>query len=184
MEILKILEQIIGHLAWPVVALIIASRFQKEISALLGRVKRATYKGVELDLESAFKEVKNEAQDAGITIMYPASSFAKENFEAMNQAPEWIFIKSWQEMEQLLISAHERKIGKLVKSRSISMIIKALIDHSILNSEMGMLVKKMFEIRNKIVHMPDAQLTRGELLEWLGLSRSITDRLSQQLLNN
>ena len=181
MEYLKILEQLIGHLAWPIVALLIASSFKKEISALLGRVKRATYKGVELDLENAFQEVKSEAQDAGVTIMYPPSSFSQENFDAMNQAPEWIFIKSWQEIETLIVSAYERKIGDLGKTRSISVIIKALVDHSILGQEMGLLVKKMYEIRNKIVHMPNAEITRGELLEWLGLSRSITDRLSQQL---
>ena len=181
MEYLKILVQVIGHIAWPIVVLTIAIYFKKEVSALLRRVTRAKYKGVELDLENAFQEVKTEAIDAGITVAYPASSFSQENFDTLKQAPELVFIKSWQEIENLLTDAYKRKVDKGAKTPPISLVIVALVEHSVLGSDMASIIGRMYEIRNNIVHSTDFEITRGELLEWLGLSRSITDRLTQQL---
>lgn len=181
MEYLKLFVQAIGHLAWPIVVFLIAISFKNEIAQLLKRVKKAKYKGVELDLENDFQEMKKDAMDAGITMMYSPSTFQQENFEAFKQAPEWVFIKTWQEIDNLLNNAYKAKIDKVGKTPPTSRVISALVDNAVINSEMASLIRKMNEIRNKIVHSSEFEITRGELLEWLGISRSITDRLSQQL---
>ncbi len=183
MEFLKIIAQIIGHIAWPVALILIAYGFKKEISLLLGRIKQARYKGVELDLETEFKEVKQEAYDAEITVLYPESSFSKEYFDAINEAPEWVFIKSWQEIEQLIIEAQEQIPELSTKTKSISRTLSSLVEYSVITKELGILIKNMYEIRNKIVHSYNAEFTRGELIEWLGLARSLKDRLRLHINN-
>ena len=181
MEYLKLLVQAIGHLAWPVAALLIALSFKNEISSLLKRVKGAKFKGVEIDLENAFQEVKTDALDAGITMRYPLESYQKDNIDALQEAPEWLFVKTWQEIENLLNTAYKEKIDNKGRTPPIVSVITALVDNSVLGSELASLVRKMRDIRNTIIHSPSLEMTRGELIEWLGLSRSITDRLSREL---
>jgi len=87
MEFLKLLTEVIGHLAWPVAAVVVAFSFKSEISRFLERVKTAKYMGVELDLEKEFAELKAEATDAGVTIFYPQSSFDKATIDGLENAP-------------------------------------------------------------------------------------------------
>lgn len=60
-------------------------------------------------------------------------------------------------------------------------MIDELLSSSLIDSEVGNLVLKMYRLRNEIVHAKNPEISRGEVLEWLGLSKSVHDRLEQQL---
>ena len=181
MEYLKLVVQALGHIAWPIAIYLIASSFKSEISTLLKRVKKAKYKGVELDLESAIEEVKSKAENAGITMNYPLSMFPKETIDSLDSSPEWVFIRTWQEIENVLKNAYKVKVGNVGRIPITMKVISELQKNGVIDSEMASLINQMREVRNQIVHTASFDVTRGELLEWVGLSRSITDRLTQQL---
>tara|TARA_R110002153_G_scaffold105499_8_gene244185 strand:- start:501 stop:818 length:318 start_codon:yes stop_codon:yes gene_type:complete len=104
MAYLKLFTDVVGHIAWPIVVLAIFFALKNEISGFLGRIKNAKYKGVELNLEKEFEELKTEAENAGVTIMYSSHSFPNDSINAIENVPEWAFIKSWQEIENLIVS--------------------------------------------------------------------------------
>lgn len=184
MEYLKILSEIIGHIAWPIAIFGIAILFKKEVGSLLKRVKKAKYKGMELDLENEFKEVKAEAADAGVTIMYPSSSFQPEVFSEMQLAPELVFIRTWQEIESILNNAFKERYPVDKRFPPVSKIVSTLVEDNLINNDLASLIRNMYSLRNKIVHSSDFNMTRGELIEWQGLSKSIIDRLTNQLRNS
>ena len=183
MEVLKLLTEIIGHLAWPTAAVLIALSFRSEISKFLQRVRNAKYMGVELDLEKEFAELKAEATDAGVTIMYPATSFDKPTIDSLESAPELALIRSWQEIENAIIS-HYGTVSGLKESQHRFNFNKALgylRSMGTINAEMEMLIQKLRQVRNMVVHSTDAALSRGEALDWLGISKSVLDRLNQKI---
>ena len=182
MEILGVIEKTIGHIAWPLAVFLIFHQFSSEIKTFIKRIKNAKYKGVELDLENEIQNIKSNAESAGITILYPSSSFPEDSIRNIEIAPEWAFIKSWQEVENVLLSYYSKISGLKKTGRvSIRMTLSYLESKGLIDAEMTMLIQKLQSTRNLIVHNSDSNITRGEALEWLGISKSIKDRLEQKL---
>lgn len=183
MEFLKLLTELIGHLAWPVATVVVALSFKSEISRFLQRVKNAKYMGVELDLEKEFAELKAEATDAGVTIFYPQSSFDKETIDGLENAPELALIRSWQEIENVVISYYGTVSGLKEKEGrfNLSKALKYLRDSGTINAELEMLIQKLRQTRNMVVHSSDVSFSRAEAIDWLGISKSVLERLKQKI---
>ena len=181
MEWFSIIERIIGHIAWPIAAVFIVSQFSDELKNFIRRIKNAKYKDVELDLESEIQEIKYDAENAGITINYPSSTFPDDSIKNIEAAPEWAFIKSWQEIENVIMDLYSQTSGAMIRQGPISHIISVLIENGTIDKSMADLVNKLRAIRNKIVHTTEPEITRGEALEWLGISKSVRDRLAQKI---
>ncbi|MDH5573709.1 MAG: hypothetical protein OEY89_18230, partial [Gammaproteobacteria bacterium] len=111
MEALALLVNLIGHLAWPVTVYMILKLFHNEIRLFISRIKNAKYKGVEIDLERELRELKEDAEGAGITVEYKESAIFNENLINMSAAPELVFIQSWQEIEDTLKQLFEKTEG-------------------------------------------------------------------------
>lgn len=176
-EELRIAVDLVEHLAWPVVIGGTLIYLRKDLVAILKRVKKAKIGEVEIDLAEEIEEVKNDALNMGITIAYPSSTFSKSDIEMIEHAPEWAFLQSWQKIENLLIS---RSIGN--RRQPTVETINELANSNAIPSNLAELILKMYRLRNKIVHGGNVVLTKGEALEWLGVAKSVNDRLSQKLV--
>lgn len=180
MKFIELIVALVGHLAWPVAIVVIIRSFKRELTSLISRIKKASYKGIEIDLEKEFQEVKKEAEDLGITINR-GDPFSDESFRTYDEAPEWAFIKSWQETESLVLSAVSTLRQGRLRTSDFNEALSALVGANIINNDMASLIGKLREIRNKIVHGGESTVTRGEALEWLGISKSIRQRLQQAI---
>jgi len=188
-EYFEIIEKLIGHLAWPVAIYFIFYKFKSDVSTFLKRINRAKIKGLEVNLEQGLNEIKTEVSEAGITIAYPQSSFSKETISNIEVAPEWAFIMSWQEIENLLLKYYEgKKVGdKYYSTRnknyidSINWILQDLFKKGIISDSLLSVIQNLKDMRNMVVHKTNPDVTKGEALEWLGISRSVKNRLSQRL---
>jgi hypothetical protein len=181
MESFEIIEKIVGHIAWPLVAILALHHFSDEFRSFIRRIQNAKFKNVELDLEKEIQDIKSDAVDAGITIAYDISTFPRDSIESIETAPEWAFIKSWQEIENTLQSYYNGISGLKTNRANIKTILNYLEDHNIIDVHMKMIIEKLRATRNLIVHNPDPSITRGEALEWLGIAKSVKDRLDQKL---
>ncbi|MGF1845625.1 hypothetical protein [Vibrio lentus] len=175
-EYIKLFVELVGHLAWPLVVVGALYYFKQDLVNVLKRLKKAKYGDLELDLSDAINEVKNDAINAGITIMYSPDSFEASEMTLMSQAPEWMFMKSWQGIESLLFEQNTDG-----KRKPISRIVRDLEASQIIEPYLAELILKMYKLRNEIVHTDGLELTRGEIIEWLGISKSVADRLKQKL---
>jgi hypothetical protein len=178
---MEFIEKIVGHIAWPLAAIFIVAQFKNEIQGFVRRIRTAKYKDVELSLGQEIQFVKQEAEAAGITIYYPEAAFSQDAVRSVESEPEWAFIKSWQEIETLLTSLYRQATGNLTKREPIPQIIKLLAREGVIQQDLAELVSKIRDVRNKIIHLSDSELTKGEALEWLGISKSVKDRLQQRL---
>ncbi len=59
--------------------------------------------------------------------------------------------------------------------------LENLENKGIVHPEMAIVIRKLQSTRNLIVHDSESRITRGEALEWLGISKSVKDRLEQKL---
>ena len=182
MNWMEFTEKIVGHVSWPIAAVSTALLFRSEIRGFLKRVHTAKYKDMELNLANEIQTVKQEAEDAGITIYYPDAAFSPNIVDSFETDPEWTFIKSWQEIESVLTQLYRQTTGNEDKRVSTPQIIALLADQNIIGKDLADLVEKIRSVRNKIVHVSDSNLTRGEALEWLGISKSVKDRLEQRIV--
>ncbi len=181
METLALLVNLIGHLAWPITIYMVIKLFHKEIRLFISRIKNAKYKGIEIDLERELRELKEDAEDAGITAEYKESAILNENLINMSAAPELVFIQSWQDIENTLKQLFEKTEGDKPQRGPMSYILAYLEKREILDSTMCDVIKKLMGIRNKIVHTSKTEITRGEALEWLGIAMSVSKHLKQKL---
>ncbi|EGR0930950.1 hypothetical protein EIC00_24735 [Vibrio parahaemolyticus] len=175
-EYLKLVVDLVGHLAWPIVVAGALLYFKKDVAKLLQRVKKAKYGDIEIDLVEAIDEVKGDAIELGITIAYPSSSFSASDLELVQTAPEWAFLQSWQNIENILITK-----GADGKRQPITKIVRQLQSSEKIDSGLADLILKMYRLRNEIVHVSGIDLTKAEAMEWLGVSKSVSDRLVQKL---
>lgn len=180
MEWFQIIERIIGHVAWPLAAYFIVGQFSDELKSFIRRIKNAKYKGVELDLGNEIQSIKDDAELAGVTITYPIGSFPEESIRNINAAPEWAFIQSWQDIENVIFQLYSKKHPVDSPRAPTGNVINTLIAEGVIDESMGNLIQKLRNVRNKIVHTADPDVTRGEALEWLGISKSVRNRLVQK----
>lgn len=175
-EYLKLLVNLIGHLAWPALVASALWYFKKDVAKLLQRIKKAKYGDIEIDLAEAIDEVKNDAVELGITIAYPSSSYSASDLQLVQTTPEWAFLQSWQTIENILITK-----GSDGKRQPIAKVVKQLQNIDKIDNGLAELILKMYRLRNEIVHHSGVNLTKTEAMEWLGVSKSIADRLKQRL---
>jgi len=177
----EILERIIGHIAWPLAAYLIVRQFSDEVKLLFKKVKTAKIKGVELDLSHEIESIKDEAESAGITIVYPSGSFPADSIKSIEAAPEWAFIQSWQDISNVLKKIQSEKYPDLAHRSTSAQLIEKLFQDDLIDDAMKNLLSKLRKVRNDLVHSSNPAITRGEALEWLGISKSVKDRLIQRL---
>ncbi|MFM5587823.1 hypothetical protein ACET65_12735 [Aeromonas rivipollensis] len=172
----KLVVDLVGHLVWPAVVVGALFYFKKDVSKLLQRVKKAKYGDMEIDLVEAMDEVKGDAIELGITIAYPSSVYSLSDLELVQMAPEWAFLQSWQNIENILITK-----GADGKRQPIYKLVKQLQNSDKIDSGLADLILKIYRLRNEIVHVSGIDLTKAEAMEWLGVSKSVSDRLNQKL---
>ncbi|NDV22259.1 hypothetical protein [Desulfovibrio sp. JC022] len=183
LEVLGSFEKVVGHVAWPITFLVTVVLVKNDFFALLNKIKTAKYKDIQLDLHDEFQEIKSDADKAGITVRYPISPLLEKYEEAINKSPEWVFIESWNEIENILSDAAKKLLGSSERRIPSHQILNELESRSVIGNDLSVLVKKLLNLRNKVVHknMQDPGYTHGEIIEWLGLSQSVKDRLQQRI---
>ena len=160
---------------------LIIVQFRSEIRSFVKRIKNEKYKDIEVNLEKEIKAIKSDAKNAGIQINYDDSTLSEDNLRNIRIAPEWAFIKSWQDIENNLLEYYSKVSGLKTKRVNTRKVLSYLEDKQVLDNEIIMLIQKLRSTRNRIVHNSDSSVTRGEALEWLGISKSVNNKLSQKL---
>ena len=181
MEYLKIISDIIGHIAWPIIFLLVVRELKGELRNLLRRVKNAKYKGVEINLSRELEETKTAVQVAGIDIYSAVGSLPIAEVKEASESPEWALIKSSREIGKLIEDLYKKYNGVLSDPGGEAEALQSLVKDGHLKSEMRMAIVKLKSVRNKIVHSKNVSATKGEALEWLDLSNKVIGKLKSQL---
>ena len=175
-EYLKLLVELINHLAWPIVVAGLLVYFRYDIFLLLKRINKVKFGKLELGIGDVVKEVEIEAIDMGMTVFYPVNSLASFDVEMMKVSPAWVLLKSLRSIEDILIAQNKKREGQ-----PIAVIVEDLARSNIIDYDLAELILKMFSIRNDIESSKKAKITEHEAIIWLSVTKSVKARLQQRL---
>lgn len=69
---------LVGHLAWPLAAIVVAFKFAPTIRELAGRASKLKVAGAEIELSDRLREVREIAAEEGVTLLVPSQGILRE----------------------------------------------------------------------------------------------------------
>lgn len=165
---------VIGSLAWPVAAVIIAWLFRSQIAALLAKVKQVRWGDAVVDLsekldqiEAVALEVKAEAaeearDDATSLATIPPSPVDDRFQNLLTLSPSAAILDAWLPIEQKIINlvAANPQIssGQSKSSNNTYHNIKLLRDRGVISGVTYDLLRELQQLRNIAVHSEDVTI--------------------------
>jgi hypothetical protein len=149
----------------------------EEIQGRLASFERETAAtATGLSFGSELSQVKKIAENAGVTVADRLSSLTPPLLNLASTSPTAAIIEGWNALETETKSLAERA-G--IAWRSPSQVVSALDKMSLLPNGLAEILRHLINMRNKVVHTHSGDVTEGEAIEFLMLSRSIAERVKQ-----
>lgn len=108
MDWLTFTSEMTKALAWPISIIAVVSILHKRIAGAIDRMRSIKYGEAELSFESELAQVKTIAEDAGVTLVRPSSSFAPSLLSLAATSPTAAIIEGWKLLESEIRSLAER----------------------------------------------------------------------------
>ena len=176
MDWLAFTSEMTKALAWPISIIVVVSILHKRIAGAIDRMRSIKYGETELSFGSELAQAQTIAENAGVTLLRPSNSFAPSLLNLASTSPTAAIIEGWKLLETEIKNLAERA-G--VTWRSPSQTISALDKMDLLPNSLAEILRYLTSMRNKAVHAPSSDVTEGEAIEFLMLSRSIAERVKQ-----
>ena len=179
-------EAIVGHLAWPLSAIVLGLLFRTTLSLLLARMSSAKYGAVELGFTAEVDALKEEAEAAELPQL---SGHALPSADAALSAkelpvviahlaplyPAAAFFEAWRAVEAELKAACLRVNLSPTDARKAT---NALREADYLSADAAHFIHRLRSMRNEVVHA-DKHLTPAGAYEVAQLAQRALTVLSQ-----
>ena len=178
---MDILIRLTEVLVWPVVVIILAFLFKREVSRVFKRLAHIKYK----DLEATFTEGLREAERLSKTM--PISLHKKPLLEASPQvengerlerlldiSPRAAIMEAWIDIESAITSAAEHFgiQGEIPRGRH--QVIQYLSQEGIFKNEVVETYNRLRSLRNEAAHAPDLTLSPTEATRYVDLAKGLS----------
>lgn len=174
---LEIIEKLIGHIAWPIVFLIVFLYFKSELKSIIKRIKSAEIKDIKFELNDKVEGIKKEAINAGVTMYYPKDLLEREFDNNNEKSKETQIIDAWKRIENSIL-----KIDKRVeKANKFDDSLNYLVKNKSIEKYLANLIFGLKELRNLAVHSENVNITDEEFQNWISISKSVIDRLAPKI---
>ena len=182
MDGLTFVSKIIEAFAWPLTALGIIWLVLKNLAAIKGSISSLKAQGLEINFREELQTIKESATDAGVTVMYRDIA-DKPDLAQSTGDPHTFIIRQWAEIEEMLIDWERNNPSQSV-TRNPRTIIERLKSQGVIDNDLYGLLLKMQDLRSQVVHESGFELSRGDAIDFLSLTRSLKSRLSIRLGTN
>ena len=172
-------ENVIGHLAWPLVVLLGIYAFRDPLVGAIKNVKTFKHGDTELTFEREAEELLDNAREFGTTVVgYPDLPTPADLAKLSSSEIRGRIISEWIGIEAVIKAwAAENSEGPAIASMPIISLIDQMLARGIIDSRLAQLLRKYKELRNQAAHDTDISLNEHEVVELLGLTKSIKTRL-------
>jgi hypothetical protein len=162
-------------LGWPLAIVCIVLLLRKRISAAIDRLRAVKHGDTEVSFEQEIGEAKVAAETWGLTVYQPSSGFKPSIIALTNEHPLAAMVEGWSSVEVAL-----RDLAKKndIPWRGVADSLKKLDAADLLGKGTVEIARYLNDIRNRAVHGFDTP-TEGEALEFLMLSKSVAQRVTQ-----
>lgn len=186
MDWFTFVEKLIGHLAWPVGAVVAVALLRNEIKQLLPFVKRLKAGPVEAEFEREVKELRatTESQEQLIPPPPQLSPEKQMLLQLVQVNPRSAILEAWRGVEAAA--------ARVVSSRAIYVpereagspfaVIRAVAKEGVLSGEELSLFHELRSLRNQAAHADHFSPTLDAALNFIELAgrlRAVLERASQ-----
>lgn len=179
---IKLIEEffkLLGSLAWPIAAVVIASYFKKELAGLLSRLRKGKWGNAEFEFEKYMQEVEAEIdipRDNDVENISPAAA------TSASTDPRGTIVSSWIGIEDALfnlVRARDLDLsypgGK--QTRNSASAIRAVQKAELLNNNWIALFHDLRLLRNEAAHSADFSPPPGAVIKYVQLSKELVNAI-------
>lgn len=183
MRLIEELFKLMGNLAWPIAAVLIASYFKRELAALLARLKRGKWGDAEFEFENYVREVDAEAdipRAPGEDSISPAAA------SRASTDPRGAIVSAWVEVEDALFSlvrSRNLSLSTPRQSRSTISAIRAVQKAQALDSNWVALFHDLRTLRNEAAHSTDFSPPPDAVIKYVQLAKELVNAMHEAANN-
>lgn len=179
------MTEVVELLVWPVTVVIAILLLRVPLSALLKTTKRVKYKDLEVEFNEEIQKISAEATKA-----LPAPPDAKDVAEQRNVsidlaeladiAPNAAVVESWRSLEaqaKALIKSRGHDLDYDVAT-PYKLIQNVLVRGKIIDKQSGRVFDDLRQLRNKVVHAKEVELSPDQSKEYVELSTKLRTYLA------
>lgn len=190
MSILEFISSVINSLAWPIAIIIILVFFRKYIIKIIPSIEKFKYKDFEVEFTKTMKELmdNSRADIESLPSKENEKSIISEDklFGLLEISPRSAIIESWLLVETAASNALQKKDPEMTKKTYMVAPLRLgqyLNKYQIINGNQLNTYNKLREIRNKAVHIGDAQFNLSEVSEYIKLSVMLANQIENENYN-
>jgi hypothetical protein len=173
MDWLTFISAMVDHLVWPVVAVGVFIFLFRNLDTISEKLDSIKFKDVEFNFRKDVQDLRDKAQALNVTVFYPS-----ERLRASVQQPRddrAAVIETGNEIRAQLFAWADAQPD--FSETSPTAILEKMRRDKVINDDLFHLSRRVLNIRNKAVYAPSVALSQEDLLEFLGVSKSVHDRV-------
>lgn len=181
MDWLQWSSSVIGSIAWPIAAVIIAAIFRKQIASLLKRIKEASWGGAKINFGEKLDEIE---EDTRVLVgnepeaVVPTNPPEEERFQKLLAiSPNAAILDAWSQVEGTLVQRANAFGIKYLDPREP--IDRRLADSNLLNASAIRIVREMRKIRNAAAH--NQEMTTTDAIRFQSLAKTLEQVISRTI---
>jgi hypothetical protein len=176
MDWLTFISTMTGHLAWPIAVFASAVLFRAQIVRLFASVKKLKWKDFEAEFDESAERIFREFRSFSLRGL-PAVPVRSDVLDLIDTSPSLAFLDAWKVLEQAIIQASVRR--DTPPSSSIRRHIETLFEHELIDPGMRRMLVDIYELRNKLVHTPNVNLSKATVYEMVDIMGDVTAHLQR-----
>lgn len=176
----ELLVEILKATAWPITVIVVVCIFRGPLASLIRLVASVKYKDLEItiarDLEAAREGISSKPESRRSLL----DSKTKDFSELLSVSPRAAIIEAWTSLESAGYRAVERTVPKepgkvyLVAAK----FDEYLSSHGHLDDHIRAALRRLKDIRNRVVHAGDYQPSIEDAEEYVVLAAAVTADLN------
>jgi len=168
--------EVLGKLVWPVTVIVVVLILRRPLSELVLKTKRLKYKELDVEFNDEIRRIEAEAEEALPT---PSPILEKKVSVDLNDlakiSPSAAVAESWRSVENAakqLIQSKEIEVDYDVHT-PYKLIQNVLVKGKLIDERSGKIYQELRQLRNKVVHAEDFELSEEQALDYIRLSMKL-----------
>jgi hypothetical protein len=170
---LTFIATFVGHVAWPLVLIIVVLLFREPLGDLIGNLRRLRYRGFDMHFGKRMERIERDANR-----LPPPTAEVEDSavpLETVAEAhPPTAVLEAWQLVDHVLRIVGKRN-GLDDSLMSSGQLIQALQEKGVLNVSFAGLLEDLWHFRNDVAHVDT--IPTDQARRYVGVAKNVAARL-------
>jgi len=178
MTVLEFIASLVGSLAWPLAAVLIAALFRSQISALMRKLRTLSFGSAQADFSEKLDqlEVESEAAVPAQGDVPEAPDLSARFQQLLAVSPAAAILDSWREIEDEVARIAVRR-GISTDVRNMRKLMAAFVGQGILDPGAAHMFEDLRGLRNVAAHRSEQEITASDAIRFQELANRALARL-------